>query len=107
LLGKKKLPNQLSAYIRCRGAESEAVEYAAETIHLWRKTEGVLDWLKRPYLKRKKLGFYENMTSFLKRSKILQAVQLYRRRTRKMYIVGGAIRDLILGRPLGKDLILR
>jgi tetratricopeptide (TPR) repeat protein len=46
LLGNKKLPNQLPAYIGL-GDDSEAVEYAAEAIDLWRKTEGALDWLKR------------------------------------------------------------
>jgi poly(A) polymerase len=40
----------------------------------------------------------------LKRSKILEAVRrLTHRRKEKVFLVGGAIRDLFLGRPLGKD----
>jgi tetratricopeptide (TPR) repeat protein len=46
LLGNKKLPNRLPPYIGL-GDDSEAVEYAAEVVVLWRKTEGALAWLKR------------------------------------------------------------
>ena len=43
-------------------------------------------------------------TSFLKRSKILQAVQFISTKNKQaIYLVGGAVRDLLLGRPLGKD----
>lgn len=43
-------------------------------------------------------------TSLLKRSKILQAVQrLSIKSGEKIYLVGGAIRDLLLGNPLSKD----
>jgi poly(A) polymerase len=51
------------------------------------------------------LGFTENVkTSFLKHSKILQAVQFISTKNKQaIYLVGGAIRDLLLGRPLGKD----
>ncbi len=44
-------------------------------------------------------------TSYLKRSRALQAVyRLSPKRGEEVYLVGGAIRDLLLGRPLGKDL---
>jgi poly(A) polymerase len=51
------------------------------------------------------LGFTEKVrTSFLKHSKILQAVQFLSTKNKKeVYLVGGAIRDLLLKRPLGKD----
>jgi len=40
----------------------------------------------------------------LKESKILQAVhRLCQRNEKKVYLVGGAIRDLFLGRPIGED----
>ena len=40
----------------------------------------------------------------LKKSKILEAVrQVSQRRREEVYLVGGAVRDLLLGRPLGKD----
>jgi len=43
-------------------------------------------------------------TSFLRKSKIIQAVhRLSRNKGEKVYLVGGAIRDLLLRRPLGKD----
>jgi len=42
--------------------------------------------------------------SSLRNSKILQAVtRLSQRRKEGIYLVGGAIRDLLLGRPVGKD----
>lgn len=44
-------------------------------------------------------------TSLLKRSKIFQAVhRLSPKRGEEVYLVGGAIRDLLLGKPLSKDL---
>ena len=46
LLGRKKLPDQMPAFIGW-GDDSEAVEYAAEALDLWRNTEGALDWLNR------------------------------------------------------------
>ena len=43
-------------------------------------------------------------TSYLKKSRALQAVhRLSPKRGEEVYLVGGAIRDLLLGRPLGKD----
>jgi tRNA nucleotidyltransferase/poly(A) polymerase len=40
----------------------------------------------------------------LRESKILQAVQRLSQRNReKIFLVGGALRDLLLERPLGKD----
>ena len=42
--------------------------------------------------------------SFLKKSRILQAVHRVSSKTREeVYLVGGAVRDLLLGKPLGKD----
>ncbi len=42
--------------------------------------------------------------SLLKKNKILWTVnRLSQKRREKVYLVGGAIRDLLLGRPLGKD----
>ncbi len=42
--------------------------------------------------------------SLLKKNKILRAVnRLSQKRREKVYLVGGAIRDLLLKRPLGKD----
>ena len=40
----------------------------------------------------------------LKKSKILEAIRrLTQRRKEEVYLVGGAVRDFLLGRPLGKD----
>ncbi len=58
------------------------------------------------------LGLYQGIritnnmkSSFLKKSGILQAVhRLSTKKGEEVYLVGGAIRDLLLGRPLGKDL---
>ncbi len=44
------------------------------------------------------------VASLLKKNKILWTVnRLSQKRREKVYLVGGAIRDLLLGRPLGKD----
>ncbi len=43
-------------------------------------------------------------TSLLQRSKVLQSLQrLSAKNGKETYLVGGAIRDLLLGKPLGKD----
>jgi poly(A) polymerase len=43
-------------------------------------------------------------TSFLKKSKFLQAVyRLSQERKEEAFLVGGAVRDFLLGRPVGKD----
>ena len=40
----------------------------------------------------------------LRKSKIIQIIhQLAQKRREEVYLVGGAVRDLRLGRPLGKD----
>ncbi|MEM7131021.1 MAG: tetratricopeptide repeat protein [Chloroflexota bacterium] len=44
LLGEKGLPRQRPEYIEW-GGESEAVEYAASAIQLWKETPGALKWL--------------------------------------------------------------
>ena len=45
LLGEKRLPRRLPEYIGF-GDENEAVEYVAEAIRAWQKTEGALEWLR-------------------------------------------------------------
>jgi tetratricopeptide (TPR) repeat protein len=45
LLGKKKLPRQMPALISPSG-ETEALDYAAEALIPWQRTEGALNWLR-------------------------------------------------------------
>lgn len=44
LLGKKKIPRTMPEYMDV-GGESEAIDYAASGIPLWKKTPGALKWL--------------------------------------------------------------
>jgi len=44
LLGKKKMPRSLPPYVGI-GDENEAIDYAAESIEVWRNTSEALQWL--------------------------------------------------------------
>lgn len=46
LLGKKKLPHQSPGFIS-PGQESEAVEYAFQSVSIWGKNPAALEWLKK------------------------------------------------------------
>ncbi|XJZ26934.1 SEC-C metal-binding domain-containing protein [Bacillota bacterium Lsc_1132] len=46
LLGKKRIPSELPSYYQI-GDENEAIIYADDHLHLWRKIPGVTDWLKK------------------------------------------------------------
>jgi len=46
LLGRKRLPRRLPEYIGM-GDENEAVVYVAESLEVWRKTPGALEWLAK------------------------------------------------------------
>lgn len=46
LSGKKRLPSELPDYYGF-GDENEAIVYAGEHLHLWRKISGLSDWLKK------------------------------------------------------------
>lgn len=49
LLGKKKLPKQITVPFVSPGADSEALDYLRDSYSLWQETEGAIDWLAEIY----------------------------------------------------------
>ena len=52
LIGQKRIPNEIYETISM-GGEDEAINYAAAHLNLWRKTPGVVDWLREQTQTRK------------------------------------------------------